>query len=51
MAKNYTTKTSSLKATIADIRKLNVMKIDTGQIQLDGTDIKKLFKSIDEKFH
>ena len=30
MATNYTTKTAALKATKADIRKLNVKKIDTG---------------------
>lgn len=36
MSKNYNTTTSSLKTTIADIRKLNAKHIEADSIQLNG---------------
>lgn len=43
MAKNYNTKTASLKATIADIRGLNAKQIDAEKIKLQGKDIKEVW--------
>lgn len=39
MATNYTTKTASLKATTADIRKLTVTSVDADELKIDGVDI------------
>lgn len=39
MATNYTTKTASLKATTADIRKLTATSVDAGELKIDGVDI------------
>lgn len=36
MTNNYTTRTASLRATLADIRKLNTKRIDTNQLFIDG---------------
>ena len=58
MAKNYTTNTASLKATTIDARKAALKLVDSDKIaanklnakdiQLGGTDIRKLFKSADD---
>ena len=58
MAKNYTTNTASLKATTIDARKAALKLLDSDKIaanklnakdiQLGGTDIRKLFKSADD---
>ena len=39
MATNYTTKTASLKATTADIRKLTATSVDADELKIDGVDI------------
>ena len=43
MAKNYNTRTASLKATIADILSLDAKKIDAEKIKLQGKDIKEIW--------
>ena len=42
MAKNYNTRTASLKATIADILSLDAKQIDAEKIKLQGKDIKEI---------
>ena len=42
MSEIYTTNTASLKATIADIRKLNTKLIDVNKLNVNGQDIKEL---------
>ena len=42
MAKEYTTKTASLKAVTADIRKLEAKLLDADKISIKGTDITEL---------
>ena len=39
--KNYTTKTASLKATTADIRKLDATSVNAKSMTLDGVDVKQ----------
>ena len=41
MATNYTTKTASLKATTADIRKLDATSVSAKSMTLDGVDVKQ----------
>lgn len=43
MAKNYNTRTASLKATVADIRILDAKQIDAENINLQGKDIKEIW--------
>ena len=43
MAKNFNTRTASLKATIADIRNLDVKQLDAENIKLQGKDIKEVW--------
>ena len=43
MAKNYNTRTASLRATIADILSLNAKQIDAEKIKLQGKDIKEVW--------
>lgn len=43
MAKNYTTKTASLKATMADMNKANVKKLDADKIKIKGQNIEELW--------
>lgn len=43
MEKNYNTKMASLKATVADIRKLNAKQLDAEKIKLQGKDIKEVW--------
>jgi hypothetical protein len=45
MATNYTTKTSALKATRANVDKLDAKSIDAENIKLDGTNIEDLIQS------
>lgn len=45
MSRIYTTKTPSLKATIADIRNLEAKSIDAKTIKLNGTNIEDLLSS------
>ena len=44
MSEIYTTNTASLKATIADIRKLNTKVIDVNKLNVNGQDIKELIE-------
>ena len=43
MAKNYTTKTAALKATLADVNKASVKKLDAENIKLNGQNIEELW--------
>lgn len=43
MEKNYNTKMASLKATVADVRKLNAKQLDAENIKLQGQDIKEVW--------
>lgn len=45
MSKIFTTNTPSLKATMADIRNLNVKAVDAKKIKLNGENLEDLFKS------
>lgn len=45
MGKNFTTKTASIKATHADVRKLNAKVVDAKKIKLNGTNIEDLLSS------